>query len=135
MRDSTRSEHVRGFTRFFSGSEQGTRYLAWTSVRQPSKLSFCMTPREINNICVPHPNCPKPDPERRGSCHETISIARHAPRIMCRTSRVQVGSGRSVVGTWMETTYLQGMAYELARELISSRIGSLSSEIGVEEPR
>lgn len=31
------------------------------------------------------------------------------------------------------STYLQGMAYELARELISSRIGSLSSEIGAEE--
>jgi hypothetical protein len=30
-------------------------------------------------------------------------------------------------------TYLQGMAYELARELIGSKIGSLSHEIGVEE--
>jgi hypothetical protein len=30
-------------------------------------------------------------------------------------------------------TYLQGMAYELARELISSKIGNLSHAIGVEE--
>ena len=30
-------------------------------------------------------------------------------------------------------TYQQGMAYELARELISSRIGHLSHELGVEE--
>ena len=30
-------------------------------------------------------------------------------------------------------TYLQGMAYELARELIASQIGRLSSQIGLEE--
>lgn len=30
-------------------------------------------------------------------------------------------------------TYLQGMAYELARELIGSKIGTLSQEIGIEE--
>lgn len=34
MRDPTRSEHVRGFTRFF-GSEQGMRYIAWTSRKSP----------------------------------------------------------------------------------------------------
>lgn len=32
-------------------------------------------------------------------------------------------------------TYLQGMAYELARELISSRIGNMSHAIGIEQSR
>ena len=35
----------------------------------------------------------------------------------------------------MALTHAQGMAYELARELISSKIGNVSHEIGIEELR
>ena len=35
----------------------------------------------------------------------------------------------------MTMTYAQGMAYELARELISSQIGNVSHEIGIEEKK
>lgn len=35
----------------------------------------------------------------------------------------------------MTMTYLQGMAYELARELVSAKIGNLSHEIGTEQQK
>jgi hypothetical protein len=35
----------------------------------------------------------------------------------------------------MAMTHAQGMAYELARELISSKIGNVSHELGIEELR